>query len=191
MLKTHKIGFTLAELLISLAILAEIATFTIPKVLTSQRISAHNASAHEAASIVAAAYQQHLISGSLTTNTYGTDLTQYLNYVSVNTSATIDDRPNGGGSLTCSGTAPCLILHNGAILQPENNYFGGTATTNYVAWTFDPDGTYTGNADSQKFYLYYNGRIVDRNSVTNNSRTSGNPSGINACANCNASWFTW
>jgi prepilin-type N-terminal cleavage/methylation domain-containing protein len=191
MLKNRPSGFTLAELLIALAILGVIATFTIPKILTNQRVGTYNASAHEAAATIAGAYQQHSARGLLTTNTYGSDLTQYLNYVKVSTAGTIDDRPGGTGTLTCSVTEPCLTLHNGAILQPENNYFGGTATTNYVGWVFDPDGVYTGNADSQKFYIYYNGKMVDRNNVMDNSRTNGGGASISSCTNCNASWFSW
>lgn len=45
-------GFTLAELLISLAILGIIATFTIPKLLMNQRVSAYNASAKESAASI-------------------------------------------------------------------------------------------------------------------------------------------
>ncbi|MCE3235965.1 MAG: hypothetical protein K0Q50_2145 [Vampirovibrio sp.] len=52
-------GFTLAELLISLSILGIIATFTIPKLLMNQRVSAYNASAHESAASISGAYQQH------------------------------------------------------------------------------------------------------------------------------------
>gem|GEM_PF-4791303 len=150
----------------------------------NQRVTAYNASSHESAASISGAYQQHWASGLVTTNTYATELTQYLNYVSVKTSGSIDDRPLGAASLTCSVTSPCLVLHSGAILQAEDNYFGGTATTNYVGWVFDPDGVYTGNSDSQKFYLYYNGRLVDRNSVINNSRTSGGGSSIGPCSNC-------
>jgi len=74
-------------------IIGEIATFTIPKILSSQQNTRSNAAAKEAFSMVSAAHQQLFATGALTTSTYATDLTQYFNYVSVATSGTIDDRP--------------------------------------------------------------------------------------------------
>lgn len=49
-------GFTLAELLIALAILGVIATFTIPKILTTQQNSKYNAMAKE----VASSFAEHI-----------------------------------------------------------------------------------------------------------------------------------
>jgi prepilin-type N-terminal cleavage/methylation domain-containing protein len=56
MSKQHSLGFTLAELLIALAILGEIATFTIPKILSSQQNGTNKAKAKEAFSMVSSAY---------------------------------------------------------------------------------------------------------------------------------------
>lgn len=53
------LGFTLAELLISLAILGVIATFTIPKIIKAQQDAKFNAIAKEAATMVTGAYQQY------------------------------------------------------------------------------------------------------------------------------------
>ena len=54
-------GFTLAELLIALAILGVIATFTIPKILDSGTDSKRNAIAKEIAATVSGAYQNYKI----------------------------------------------------------------------------------------------------------------------------------
>lgn len=56
--KTNK-GFSLAELLISLLILSEIATFTIPKLISNQQASANNAKAKEVAGMIAGAFQSY------------------------------------------------------------------------------------------------------------------------------------
>lgn len=106
-------GFTLAELLISLAILAEIATFTIPKVLTSQQNGKYNAAAKEAASMVSAASQQLQYTGTVSASTTGSELTPYLNYVKYDTSGTqVDDRAGLAGrqplALFCTTGAPCI-----------------------------------------------------------------------------------
>ena len=108
-----KTGFTLAELLIALAILGVIATFTIPKVITAQQNRQANSIAKEAASMIAAAYQQALLSGTWTTNTASSALSQYMNYVSVLPSGSSIDRDPGNGGTGCVSNGVCLKLHNG------------------------------------------------------------------------------
>src|SRR5689334_18650453 len=118
MLKSSFFGFTLAELLISLAILGVIATFTIPKIITAQTNSRYNAIANEAASMVSAAYQQYRHNNSSVTAGVGIeDLTPYMNYVATDTSTVIDDKQTGG-TYTCGGGSAnyCLRLHSGAML---------------------------------------------------------------------------
>ena len=182
-------GFTLAELLIALAILGVIATFTIPKILSAQQDGRNNAIAKEDLAAFAQAFQQYQLSGSLTANTYPKDLTPYLNYVSVSTSGTIDDRPPNAGALTCTVAAPCLKMHNGSIIQPLSEYFNGTSSLNAVSFTIDPDGTYTGKADSLRILLYYNGKMTDRNNCLTGTLNSG--TGCGPISNGNPTWFSW
>jgi len=72
-------GFTLAELLISLLIVGEIATFSIPKIINAQQNTVYNAKAKEALSSVAAAYNTYKMSNTVSVNTRFGDLTSYLN----------------------------------------------------------------------------------------------------------------
>jgi prepilin-type N-terminal cleavage/methylation domain-containing protein len=72
-------GFTLAELLIALAILGVIATFTIPKVLHSQEDSKRRAIFKETIASIEAITRQGWIEGALTTSQSGSYLLQHLN----------------------------------------------------------------------------------------------------------------
>ncbi len=180
-------GFTLAELLISLAILGVIATFTIPKILNAQQNSQSMAAAKEAMATISSAFQQLQSSGQVTGNTKATDLTPYLNYVSVRTTGSIDAHPNwagtgGGGFNTCNALNPCYLLHNGGTLQLSNSNF---TVNGYIVFIFDPDnialgGTADGPSKSVQFYLNSSGRLFSRNYVPGLGTTNADPS-----------WFSW
>jgi prepilin-type N-terminal cleavage/methylation domain-containing protein len=126
-------GFTLVELLIALIILGEIATFTIPKVISSQQNGRFNAVAKEVAAMASNAYQQLQLSNGASTNTTVGDLTPYMNYVAFDTGGvtTVDDVPTYP-SLTCGPTRPCLKLHNGAVMTYNLLSLVGPAQRNSI-----------------------------------------------------------
>lgn len=162
MLKTR--GFTLAELLIALAILGVIAAFTIPKVLQSQQGQAYKAAAKEAASIISGAYQAYKLNNTASASTSFVDMTGFINHVTVDTAGSIDSKQTDT-SIACNTAGDgCLRLHNGGALYYNDNNFAGTATTNALELFFDPDGVYGGTTDgpgkSVNFFLYFDGRLV-------------------------------
>ena len=172
-------GFTLAELLIALLILGQIATFTIPKVLSAQANGRNKAIAKEIIAMTASAHSMAQLNGVLTTSsTYGS-LTQYMNYVAVDTSTTIDGLPTGAdATFGCNDVLyRCLKLHNGAVLIYIPNAVFST-TSGFVPAIIDPDGQLTGKRDSLGVILYYNGRTVTYTEYLNN--TAYTPS-----------WFSW
>ena len=151
-------GFTLAELLISLAILGVIATFTIPKIINAQSNGQNTAIAKEAASMISGAFTTYTLNNTLTTGTTAGALTQYLNYVATDTGTTYTG--SGGTALqACSSTLVCLKLHNGAILQYDTaSTFGGSGAANGIVINLDPDGN--GTQGRASFIQYYGGRLT-------------------------------
>lgn len=165
-------GFTLAELLVSLVILGGIATFTIPKVLSSQRNNTMNAVAKEDAAAVSAAYQNYIGSNGISASFSLNSLTSYLNYVSLDTTSLIDSYP-GTTSLNCSAWR-CYRMANGSILAFDaGQTFGATDALSISYFFVDPDGVYsgstTGNDKSIGFFLYANGRITTQETAADNS----------------------
>lgn len=190
-LKRSGQAFTLAELLIALAILGVIATFTIPKVLQTQQDSRWNAMAKEAAGTISSAYAAYVHDNGSSTLMTPADLKPYLNYVKVDTTTSIDDR-QGGNTFAC-GTS-CLRLHNGAVLMfGTGASFGGTNSTNAVYFYFDPDGTTDGTTNgpgkSVIYFLYYNGKLMSYQNIPDGTATSG--STYNHCPGCDPPWFSW
>lgn len=187
----YKPGFTLAELLIALAILGVIAAFTIPKILSAQTNSKYVALAKEAASMISGAYQQAKLANTVTSSTTPADLTPYLNHVSIDTSSTlVDATPDASSIIACSASNPCLMLHNGAILQLLGFSFAGTNTTNAIEVRLDPQGNSSGTADSIQFELYYNGQFTTRGNARTASANSNNGNyGPNSAYD--PSWLQW
>jgi prepilin-type N-terminal cleavage/methylation domain-containing protein len=189
------LGFTLAELLIALAILGELATFTIPKILTAQQSTASRAKAKEAAGMIAAAYQLYQLNNTVTSSTTPLAIVQYMNYVRLETNSQIDFMP-GTASLNCDSGSPCVVLHNGGWLYVQNWVsFGGTNTTNAVEFVFDPDGiasgtTADGPSKSVQFVLYYNGALTTRAQVRPNTCDSYSCP-FTAAPTIDPSWFSW
>ena len=186
-------GFTLAELLVALLILGEIATFTIPKILSSQQNGTFKARSKEAASMLSAAYSQHTLSNGFSASGKTSDLSQYMNYVQYVTSGLTIDRDNGEGSIDCDSSNPCLKLHSGAVLLLTPHTFNGTGANNAVWALLDPDGVYSGTTNgtgkSVEFDIYYNGRLTTWG--TCNNPTCGSEGCWGTDANKDPSWFSW
>ena len=191
-LKRRK-GFTLAELLISLALLGVIATFTIPKVMVGFQNQQSLAEAKETVAMMTGAFQKAQADGIITGDTRLSDLTPYLNYVKSDTSGTIIDNIPLVSTTICSSGDICLILHNGGVLVLHNNYtFTGSGLPygGALEFTFDPDyqnnttSTADGPLKAVQFDLYYDGFLTTRGQTRPGSGFGG-PSTLDP------SWFSF
>lgn len=191
----QRFGFTLAELLIALAILGVIATFTIPKVLQTQQNTQFKAVTKEAIGMVSEAYMSYKRTNTPTAATKPLDLTPYMNYVKFDTITTIDDVQTLTTNTCSDPTEPCLRLHSGATLVVTDfGSFGGTAPTNAIWFGVDPDGKVTdgttnGPGKALWFTLYYTGRIttIDQQLPT----TTGSFGVWGPTSGYDPPWFSW
>ena len=193
--RSVKKGFTLAELLISLAIIGVIATYAIPKIMTTSQNEQNIAKVKEVAGMLTGALQQAQAAGTLSGTTKARDLTQYMNYVATDTSSIIDSIPAYSKD-TCTSTDFCLVLHNGGALWVRNYNFNGSTNLNALEFLFDPDmknnTTSTANIPGKavKFYLYYDGSIRTMGTIKSNSCNS-QACPFNANPSLDPSWFSW
>lgn len=186
-------GFTLAELLISLAILGVIATFTIPKILTAQQNEAWRAEGKETIATIANAYHLYKMNNQASSSTGTTDLTTYLNYTKLVTSGLVD-HVTGQTSLDCS-SQPCYQLHNGGMLVLGGSTFGSTNATNYIHFFFDPDSQYSGTTNGPgkaiTLTLYFNGRVGTGATRQNGDITYLGGVSQNWGPDPSTDWFSW
>jgi prepilin-type N-terminal cleavage/methylation domain-containing protein len=190
-------AFTLAEVLIVMAILGVVATFTVPKVLYSSNQASWNAKAKEAAAAISEAYTLYRMEKGVSASTKAEDILAYINAVGPYT-GTINHHP-GGPSLPCTGDFNCIQLHNGAVIMVVNSHtFGGTTSNHAVHFFIDPDGKYTDGASTPEngsvvFWLYANGGL--RSYGTLLSPTLGAASGTaiswNPVPSYDPTWFSW
>ena len=186
-------GFTLAELLIALAILGVIATFTIPKVIATQQSQAYNAAAKEAVGTISAAYQNYKLTTDVSTSTTFGAITPYLNYTGTLSGTTIDSKYTNG-SLNCGVSYQCLKLHNGGVLAYQTATLGGTSTTNAFSFFFDPNGIDSGTTNGPdkaiELILYYDGFITTRGNSKVNTIVGGGATYASPAPQFDPPWFS-
>jgi prepilin-type N-terminal cleavage/methylation domain-containing protein len=192
-LRKSQSGFSLAEVLICLALLGVLATFTVPSLLqktNTDQASKYNAIVKNVAIMVTTAYERYkAANGSAPATMTMLDLMPYMNYVGVQTTGSVDGTP-GNAPYTCSPYT-CLKLHNGASIAFNSmGTLGGNTINNAMYFGFDPDGI-SGNLNGMELWLYYDGTIRDWSNLR--SPTTQTWNGVNYPQTSNPannpSWF--
>jgi prepilin-type N-terminal cleavage/methylation domain-containing protein len=151
------LGFTLSELLVSLAVLGLIAAFAIPKVLSSVADSSTKAIGKEAISVISAAYDSlkadnsGFVARSTTIAQLVARMNAERNVLAANYAA------NGVAAQANSTNA--LKLQSGGIIYYNNTdtFARNGAAEGTMAFRIDPDGT--GNFGPVSVYLGFDGRL--------------------------------
>ncbi len=184
-------GFTLAELLIALAILGVIATFSIPKLLQAQANQQKMALAKEVAGSLSEALLLYKSRVGITPGvSNAADLFQYMNYLRLDTTSAVDAYPLFGGPFNCDVSNPCIRLFNGGLLRVSDPSWSGTAATSAISFIFDPDGAVTGANDSVNLSLYADGTVRSRRYLKGSTEYA---TGVFRGPDSNGDpvWFSW
>jgi len=170
-----KKGFTLSELLVSLAVLGLIAAFAVPKVLTSVGNSTLLANAKEAISTISGAYEalKADFNGMLPTTTGLQMVTGIPSKMSFNQIGNYTRGAAGTADTFVQAAAPAAATHavrfaNNAIIafNPADTFSNGGAVATRlgrVVFEVDPDGI--GPNKGFTVQLGYDGRVFVPGSV--------------------------
>jgi len=149
----HRIsrGFTLAELLIALLILVEIATFAIPKILYTVENQKKTAIFKETISTISGIFYQGYVQVIIKSETNGSYLMDRINAVKLcDTNATTQGCWTSGGP---ESTKAGIVLHNGAAITGLNDN-GGTNNAFVLDWN-GPVGNNIQGDDQIYFQMCY------------------------------------
>jgi prepilin-type N-terminal cleavage/methylation domain-containing protein len=186
-------AFTLAELLIVLSIVGVIASFAIPKLLTSTTNAQMLAKAKACASAVSQAYVLFKNSRPIQPTTGIGDFIDSINTLKHLTTGLIDHKA-GYGDIDCSwAQVNCYAMHNGGVLWFSDNggwsQFGGTTANHAAFFGFDPDGKLS-NYKSVEFCMYTTGHLhSSSNILTNTYNGSGGP--YSPGIDVDPDWYSW
>ncbi len=122
--QTAPTGFTLAELLISLLILAEIATFTIPKVLSSQQAGQKKAIFKETIATLFELTNKAKLDPASNVGNQSLQLQFYRNNLNYVKECATDPGAQGclavGAPASDGGNSSAFVLPNGAVISSVN-----------------------------------------------------------------------
>jgi prepilin-type N-terminal cleavage/methylation domain-containing protein len=174
-------GFTLAELLIALAILGLIATFTIPMVLQGSTEARWNTIAKEDIASICGIFNELRLKGLSHTQlaNYESRLNFVKEYIGT-IDGSADEGEDGIGNINMcisNSSSRCYLLPNGSVVQlrPQFTAFNNEA----IIFAIDVDGQENPSGDNSLYvYIYKNGRV----------ETSGTRDAI---PTWDPPWFSW
>jgi prepilin-type N-terminal cleavage/methylation domain-containing protein len=157
----HQRAFSLAELLIVLAVLGIITTFTVPKILNSYQNTLYNAIGKEAMGSISQAFLSYRQDAGITANFKSNDMVSYFNGAQSYTGMVDGVAYPGDACFSCASRT-CLLLNNGAVLVLSSLTTGGTTNIHATRVHIDPKMGCQDNNNGHTVWLllYYNGKLT-------------------------------
>jgi prepilin-type N-terminal cleavage/methylation domain-containing protein len=200
-------GFTLAEVLIALALLGVVATFSIPKIMQAQTNNHYNAVAKEAMATVRTSFMLLKEQGRLVPGvTKMSDIMKESLNATQEVGTQFDHQQNSVITvLSCSGLTTCYRLATGAIISTATDHYYQPEThdpvdNEAVHFLVDPDGRLTSSGDplgpgkSLPVVIYPNGLMRTKDNLLPNSTlyyVNNTTQTFNSAPQNMPNWFQW
>jgi len=195
-------AFSLAELLVVLAVIGFVAMLVTPKVTVAFDRHTRTAIVKDLTMSVAQAYGVLSVKEGMTAATTFGDIARYMNIANMKTTGSIDSYP-GGPAVSCSGSYSCYQMASGSIIAVDNAHtFSEEIPNASLRFIIDTDGdmqagtTMTNGGTIEDvsgagagFFLSYDGRITPVFRPVPNNRMNGVT--VAACSDCTPRWLRW
>ena len=201
-------GFSLTEVVITIAIISLIAGLTVPGIMTSANNNKRLSITKQMMSLIVDALNDKVESNAVDStlgfqqfvNVTGGGGLQYTRYLTSGAAKTIDAPPNSIS--LCNTAAICtftpgaaniqaLTFKNGGLLVFNTSLVFGTGANAAIPLVFDPDGEVTGTGDRNavEFWLYADGRLrTARTLVAGTTRGTTNTA-VTASGTADPTWL--
>ncbi len=203
--KRDTLGFSLTEVVITIAIISILAGLAVPSIMTSANNSKRLSVTKQTISLLGDAFNDKLESNtvSLSTgfeqflNVAGATGLPYNRLITSGSAITVDPPPNPvvwtNVTFTPGGAnnEQVIRLKNGGLLVIDTDLTFGTSANGAIPVLFDPDGEVNGDTHSVELWVYSDGRIrtaatMVAGTVTENS---GTPFTSNPASTPDPSWL--
>jgi prepilin-type N-terminal cleavage/methylation domain-containing protein len=202
------IGFSLTEVVITIAIVSVLAGLAVPGIMTSANNNKRVSSTKQTMSLIGDALNDKLESNAVDTNAgfvqfvdvAGGGGLPYVRYITSGAARTIDRPPNSIGLCTAGVTCPftptagglqAISMKNGGLLLFDRTRIFGTGVNAAIPLIFDPDGELTGTGDRNavELWLYSDGRLRTARSVIAGTTTGAVNTAVVASGTADPAWL--
>ena len=202
------IGFSLTEVVITIAIVSVLAGLAVPGIMTSANNNKRISTTKQTMSLIGDALNDKLESNAVDTNAgfaqfvnvAGGGGLPYVRYITSGAQRTIDSPPNSislcNSGTTCSFTPgvaniQALTLKNGGLLVFDTAVVFGTGANGAIPLVFDPDGELTGTGDRNavELWLYSDGRVRTARTLVAGTTRGATNTAVVASGTADPAWL--
>jgi prepilin-type N-terminal cleavage/methylation domain-containing protein len=199
-------GFSLTEVVLTIAIVSVLAGLAVPGILTSANNSKRLSATKQTISLIGDALNEKVEANAV-------DVTQgfsqfvnvgnggglpYTRYLVSGAVRRIDSPPNPVNLCTAAATctftpaasgAQAVTLKNGGILYFDSTIVFGSGVNAAVPVVFDPDGDSHGDRNSVELWLYADGRLHTARTIIAGTTVNAGNTAVAASAIADPSWL--
>jgi len=202
------IGFSLTEVVITIAIVSVLAGLAVPGIMTSANNNKRISTTKQTMSLIGDALNDKLESNAVDTNAgfaqfvnvAGGGGLSYVRYITSGAARTIDRPPNSISLCTAGTTCPftpvaaglqAITMKNGGLLLFDSTMTFGTGVNAAIPLVFDPDGELTGTGDRNavELWLYSDGRLRTASTVIAGTTTGAVNTAVVASGTADPAWL--